>query len=218
MAASTARRAAPSVVQEGLSAWNARAETVSIAQKLIQRHEKVVKDLDEAVAAERAQKAVQYKREVVKSFPFHLGANINVPTSEARYQPEAEIMPVEAPKKDNPFAGLPLQAWAERLGERIMPAYELIKEEQKKAKLAAKPAVQSPPTVSVPHLLPITRWAASSASIRDTLIAEDPKTRKKARMSWYHPDDTMVPRDWFKGGLLADLKYYSPFRKAQASD
>lgn len=66
--------------------------------------------------------------------------------------------------------------------------------------------------------LVVTRRAASSASIRDTLIAEDPKTRKKARMSWYHPDDTMVPRDWFKGGLLADLKYYSPFRKAQASD
>lgn len=27
----------------------------------------------------------------------------------------------------------------------------------------------------------------------------------------YHPDDTMVPRDWWSGGLLADLKYYSPF-------
>ena len=94
----------------------------------------------------------------LQSFPFHLGANINVPTSEARYQPEAHPMAAEAPKKDNPFAGLPLQAWAERLGERIMPAYELIKEEQKKAKLAAKPAVQTQPTFTVPHLFPITRW------------------------------------------------------------
>ena len=94
----------------------------------------------------------------MQSFPFHLGANINIPTSEARYKVEAEPLQAEAPRKDNPFAGLPLQAWAERLGERIMPAYELIKEEQKGAKLAAKPAMQAPATYSVPHLLPITRW------------------------------------------------------------
>ena len=59
--------------------------------------------------------------------------------------------------------------------------------------------------------------AANNASIRDTFVAEDPKIRKKARLSWYHPDDTMVPRDWFKGGLLEDLKYYSPFRSPQAA-
>ena len=47
---------------------------VSIAQKLIQRHEKVVKDLDEAVAAERAQKAVQHRREVVKASCVNLAA------------------------------------------------------------------------------------------------------------------------------------------------
>ena len=99
------------------------------------------------------------KDQILQSFPFHLGATINVPTSEARYQPQANAMPMaEAPKRDSPFAGLPLQAWAERLGERIMPAYELIKEEQKKSKLAAKPAVETPPTYAVPHLFPITRW------------------------------------------------------------
>jgi hypothetical protein len=65
--------------------------------------------------------------------------------------------------------------------------------------------------------------AASSGSFRSTFIADPPKERKKARMSWYHPDDTMVPRDWFRNGLLADLKYYSPFglggddAKAEAS-
>ena len=36
------------------------------------------------------------------------------------------------------FEGLPLRAWAEKLGERVMPAYELIKEEQAAAKRAAK--------------------------------------------------------------------------------
>ena len=38
----------------------------------------------------------------------------------------------------DPFEGLPLKAWAEKLGERVMPAYELIKEEQAAAKRAAK--------------------------------------------------------------------------------
>jgi hypothetical protein len=51
--------------------------------------------------------------------------------------------------------------------------------------------------------------AASSTSFRSTFIADPPKERKKARLSWYHPDDTMVPRDWWSQGLLADIKYYS---------
>ena len=65
---------------------------------------------------------------------------------------------MESANKD-PFEGLPLRAWAERMGERIMPAYELIKEEKRKADLAAKDA---PPVEaampSIPHLLPFTRW------------------------------------------------------------
>ena len=58
--------------------------------------------------------------------------------------------------------------------------------------------------------------AAQSKDFRDTFIAGDAKTRKKARLSWYHPDDTMVPRDWFRGGLLEDLKYYAPFSRSSA--
>ena len=62
----------------------------------------------------------------------------------------------------DPFEGLPLRAWAEKLGERVMPAYELIKEEQAGAKLAAKAlgkTVDAELSVpSIPHVLPFTRW------------------------------------------------------------
>lgn len=63
--------------------------------------------------------------------------------------------------------------------------------------------------------------------IRNTLIADDPKTRKRARLSWHHRMTRydwvaatvvqshlyiqMVPRDWFTKGLLADIEYYNPF-------
>lgn len=73
---------------------------------------------------------------------------------------------------------------------------------------------QAPMTVpEVPSVFPLTRWAANSQRVRATLV-HDPAQQKKARLSWYHPDDTMVPRDWLKGGLLADLKYYNPFGRA----
>ena len=69
---------------------------------------------------------------------------------------------------------------------------------------------------AVPAVLPFTHWAANSDRVRATLV-DDKATRPKARLSWYHPDDTMVPRDWFRSGLLEDLKYYRPFAKpAQA--
>lgn len=108
-----------------------------------------------------------------------------------------------------------------------MPAYEAVKAEEARRKaertllargggsgaspLAADAVAVAP--LSVPSVFPLTRWAASSPAVRSTLVAaDDPKERPKARLSWYHPDDTMVPRDWFKGGLLKDLEYYRPFR------
>lgn len=33
--------------------------------------------------------------------------------------------------------------------------------------------------------------ASKNQAIRSTFIAEDPKSRPKARLSWYHPDDTV---------------------------
>lgn len=103
-----------------------------------------------------------------------------------------------------------------------MPAYEAVKAEDARRKAAARAggdAAATPlPTPTVPSFLPFTRWAATSPAIQATLVVEeDVKVRPKARLSWYHPDDTMVPRGWWKGGLLADLAYYRPFRAPVAA-
>ena len=37
----------------------------------------------------------------------------------------------------------------------------------------------------------LSHRASQSEMFKSTLIAEDPKTRKRARLSWYHPDDTV---------------------------
>lgn len=33
--------------------------------------------------------------------------------------------------------------------------------------------------------------AAQNETVQKTLVADDNKTRPKARLSWYHPDDTV---------------------------
>lgn len=147
-----------------------------------------------------------------RSFSLHIGASLKIPGVEnlTRVAPLSKSQPLEA--HADPFAGLPLHAFAEYLGERMMPALEAVKEEQKKqvreAQLQGKEVHVVIPYV--PPLLPVTRWASNDAQFRSTLVVED-GARQKARLSWYHPDDTMVPRDWFSRGLLEDLKYFNPF-------
>ena len=98
------------------------------------------------------------------------------------------------------------------------PSIRQAAREQKRAAAAELRRTGGPqvPMPAVPAVLPFTHWAANSDRVRATLV-DDKATRPKARLSWYHPDDTMVPRDWFRSGLLEDLKYYRPFAKpAQA--
>lgn len=138
--------------------------------------------------------------------------------------PEPNAQKAAAPAAD-PFAGLPLYALAEYLGDRVMPALEAAKEEQKKMKREAKLTGREetlPEIPYIPPMLPVTRWASNEAQFRSTLVVED-GARQKARLSWYHPDDTMVPREWFSRGLLEDLKCVgfpglASFVRAQSSD
>jgi hypothetical protein len=78
---------------------------------------------------------------------------------------QALLIMVACASRD-PFEGLPLRAWAEKLGERVMPAYEVIKEEQAAAKRAAKALgkkVRAELHVpNIPHVLPFTRWCAQA--------------------------------------------------------
>lgn len=107
--------------------------------------------------------------------------------------------------------GMPFKRLADYLGEKMWPVLQEVKLEDKKRRMEARnknAAVFEPP--SIPHFLPLTKWMAKSQAVRETLVV-DQANRQKARLSWYHPDDTMVPRDWFRGGLWEDLKYYRPF-------
>ncbi|KAK9817942.1 hypothetical protein WJX72_004602 [[Myrmecia] bisecta] len=159
---------------------------------------------------------------IKKTFSLHIGADLKIPTQNARHVIAADAeaansmqQPITSRREavTDPFEGLPLRRFADRLGEHIFPAFQAMQEDMKRAKSMAKQEVAAPvvEASSIPSFLPFTRWAVKTKRVQNTLIAEEGKDRKKARLSWYHPDDTMVPRDWFRGGLLADLKYYQPF-------
>ena len=111
----------------------------------------------------------------------------------------------------DPFDSVPLRKLATYLGETFAPKLEEIKEaERRKARPKNYTEVHEPP--QVPHFLPLTRWAAKNEQVRETLIVDE-KRRQRPRLSWYHPEDSMVPRGWFIKGLLEDIKYYRPFGK-----
>jgi hypothetical protein len=95
---------------------------------------------------------------------LHIGGDLQIPVRDNKYAMPAS-QHQEQQRKD-PFEGLPLRAWAEKLGERVMPAYELIQEEQRAVKQAAKAMqhqVQELHVPEIPHLLPFTRWCDLSS-------------------------------------------------------
>lgn len=154
-----------------------------------------------------------------------MGGVLSIPSANATARPQYDNQThhnnnstdISAQNKElrDPFEGLPFRWLAERLGESVLPAIQAAREEQLRAqregRVEGSNVTQHHETPYIPHILPFTRWAAHNESFRSTFVVDDPKLRKKARLSWYHPDDTMVPRDWFQGGLLADIKYYMPF-------
>ncbi|KAK9843051.1 hypothetical protein WJX74_006228 [Apatococcus lobatus] len=182
--------------------------------------------VEEAKVAQQLQepaKQLTVHQTLLKTFDLHIGATLPLPTTDKRKTHNPEPLPTPGASLEgatsgsvltDPFAGLPFRNLAEKLGAHMAPALEQLRADKRKAR-AVDPAVAAAAVelLPVPHLLPFTRWASQSEIFKSTLIAEDPKIRKKARLSWYHPDDTMVPRGWWKGGLLADLAYYKPFSR-----
>jgi hypothetical protein len=125
---------------------------------------------------------------------------LNIPTPDARALPH-HAQPSAAEHATatltDPFEGLPFAALAERFGGQVLPALQAAREEKRRgtreSRAAAAAAAAAPPPV--PHFLPFTRWAAHNESFRATFVdVDDPKLRKKARLSWYHPDDTVSRR------------------------
>ena len=101
----------------------------------------------------------------MQTFSLHIGADLKIPTVDKRKTHVAEVQPrlnsVQKAAASDPFAGLPLKAWADRLGERVAPAFQAVQEEQRRSNLAAAKLqrLNQPLAVpQVPHLFPITRW------------------------------------------------------------
>jgi hypothetical protein len=97
----------------------------------------------------------------LQTLHLHIGADLQIPVRDCKYTHPSREEQQQAVRSSDPFDGLPLRAWAEKLGERVMPAYELIKEEQEAAKKAARAMgkqVAELHVPQIPHVLPFTRW------------------------------------------------------------
>lgn len=130
----------------------------------------------------------------LQKFEMHIGGKLSIPgmNNYSRHSVSANGVEDEKNLPTAPFAGLPLSDLAEYLGEQVMPAIEAAKAEQQKAKLQEKEMMKNS-SISVPyipHILPVTRWAASDPHFRSTLVVDEGKAQKP-RLSWYHPDDTV---------------------------
>lgn len=59
----------------------------------------------------------------------------------------------------------------------------------------------------IPFFCPLTKKIRDNEKIRDMLIY-DGSNQIQPRLSWYSPNDEMIPSDWFEEGIKADLNYY----------
>lgn len=153
-----------------------------------------------------------------KAFSLHIGADLRLPTPDVRRHSRFEAAALSTSPQQaasDPFEGLPFRALAERMGATMSPVVQAVRADARAKRLQEAGLLNNtvpsvPEAPSVPHFLPITRWISQSPTMKSTFVV-DKAEQPKARLSWYHPDDTMVPRGWWKTGLLEDLKYYKPF-------
>lgn len=99
-----------------------------------------------------------------------------------------------------------MQGLAAHIGDLAEPLTESMLNEEQIANMnhADKPLY----VPHVPAICPVAKMARDNETVREVLVYNSEKPAVKPRMSWYHPDDTMVPRGWFSDGIMADLKYY----------
>jgi len=117
---------------------------------------------------------------------------------------------IAASRKLNKFIEVnpPFQGVGGRIADAVDPIIkELSKEKRIETKLKSKDIPLFVPPV--PHFLPVARMVRDSETWREILVYDDEKHGNiKPRLSWYHPEDTIIPRGWFKDGLVADWNYY----------
>merc|ERR1712072_1158778 len=126
----------------------------------------------------------------------------------------AEATPTK-PKKDY-FEGIPFRSVAEFLGDGYLSALETSRAEDAKVKKQRRPSDGDEEAcggdISFP-LPPLTAQFVRHDRVRDTFVVSK-DTPLRTRLSWYNPQDGMVPSNWLKDGLLADLEWYRPFRSS----
>jgi len=121
-------------------------------------------------------------------------------------------------RKLNEFFELdaPLQGLAAQIGDLAEPLTEACVSQEKIEKMNHKDKPLYVP--HVPAMCPMAKLARDNETVREVLVYDEEKQKNvKPRLSWYHPDDTMVPRGWFSEGIMADLKYYYSDVGASAS-
>jgi len=111
-------------------------------------------------------------------------------------------------RKLNEFFELdaPMQGLAAHIGDLAEPLTDAMLSEERIATMNQKDKPLYVP--SVPVICPMAKLARDNETVRKVLIYEEERDTIKPRLSWYHPDDSMVPRGWFKDGIMADLQYY----------
>lgn len=60
---------------------------------------------------------------------------------------------------------------------------------------------------TLPFFCPITKSLRDNEKVREVLVF-DSSNQKPPRLSWYNPNDDMIPINWFVDGVYADLQYY----------
>jgi len=146
---------------------------------------------------------------------FDFGARITCHMKRAETLAPA-TSPASASSRD-PFEGIPFRGLAEYLGAGYMDAVEESKKVKKKSaggkagSVAADEEEVAQQMGAITSLFPVTSYVAKN--LRSTFVVDSDKSKRRTRLSWYNPNDGMVPANWFKDGLIADMHWYRPFTK-----
>lgn len=60
----------------------------------------------------------------------------------------------------------------------------------------------------VPIFCPLTKKIRDNEFVRETLVHDDTDKPIKPRLTWYDPNEGIIPTDWFEDGICSDLDYY----------
>jgi hypothetical protein len=180
-------------------------ESLSAKQKL---------ELSAPPPSNKASEIPSMKEEVV----FNFGASFRT------YMKKSEAVRLSASEEKGmrgagPFEDIPFSGLAEYLGGSYLDSMEQTKEsEEKKNEGSSNHPLCRPirseevhAAMPVPRFLPFTSVFARTDAFKSTFVVDDDKSKRKTRLSWYNPQDGMVPSNWLKDGLLADMKWNKPF-------